>query len=65
MLFNFVQAIPNVYETDAVAMPVMMAETPVPVGPKYSCGTGVELQQASEPLVAVDLSALLPNQRRQ
>ena len=35
------------------------------VGPKYSCGTGVELQQASEPLVAVDLSALLPNQRRQ
>jgi acyl transferase domain-containing protein len=36
-----------------------------PVGPKYSCGTGIELQQASEPLVAVDLPALLHNQWRQ
>ena len=36
-----------------------------PVWPKYSCGTSVELQQASEPLVAVDPLALWLDQRRQ
>ena len=36
-----------------------------PIWPKNSCGSSVELQQASEPLVAVDLPAFLLNQRRQ
>ena len=36
-----------------------------PVEPKYSCGAGIELQQPSEPLVAVDLPALRHSQWRQ
>jgi len=41
------------------------SRTDVPVEPKYSCGSGIELQQASEALVAVDLPALRHSHWRQ